>query len=95
MTMDRTERLVYARLYCWLKSSRAGDTRREILSSLKGTETIPANILCDSTGLSRSTLDNHLRDLDGFDIITRAGKPTIIRVEQPDLIELILSDTDN
>ncbi|OYR63822.1 hypothetical protein DJ71_23080 [Halorubrum sp. E3] len=93
--MERTERLVYARLYCWLTSSRAGDTRREILSSIKGTETIPAAILCDSTGLSRSTLDNHLRDLDEFDIITRTGKPTTIRVERPDIIELILNDTDD
>jgi DNA-binding transcriptional ArsR family regulator len=93
--MDRTERIPYARLYCWLTSSRAGETRREILSTLKGAETTPADILCDSTGLSRSTLDNHLRDLDDIGVITRTGKPTIIRVDQAELIELVLDDTAN
>jgi DNA-binding transcriptional ArsR family regulator len=93
--MNRTERLTYAQLYSWLSSSRVSDTRREILTTLKGTDTIPANILCDSTGLSRSTVDNHLRDLDDINVITRKGNPTTIRVEQADLIELVLDDTAN
>jgi DNA-binding transcriptional ArsR family regulator len=93
--MDRTERLVYARLYRWLTSSRAGDTRREILSALKGTDTIPADILCDSSGLSRSTLDNHLRDLENMNIIERIGNPTIVRVDQAELVELILRDLND
>jgi DNA-binding transcriptional ArsR family regulator len=93
--MNRTDRISYARLYSWVDSTRAGDTRREILSTLKGAETTPADILCDSTGLSRSTVDNHLRELDDLGVITRNGKPTIIRLEQPELVELILDDTAN
>ena len=93
--MNRTERLAYAQLYSWLSSSRVEDTRREILTTLKGTDTIPANILCDSTSLSRSTLDNHLRDLDEIGAITRKGNPTTIVIEQADLIELVLDDTAN
>ena len=93
--MNRTERIACAQLYCWLTSSRVEDTRREILTTLKGTDTIPANVLSDSTNLSRSTLDNHLRDLDDINVITRKGNPTTIVIEQADLIELVLDDTAN
>ena len=89
--MDSTDRIEYAQLYHWLHSPRANDTRWDILTALKGTDTITAKELATLTGLSRSTLDNHLRTLDEFDTIERKGNPTTIHVTT-ELIDQLTDD---
>lgn len=89
--MENTDRLEYAKLYHWLHSPRAHDTRWDILTALKGTDTIQASELTATTGLSRSTLDNHLRELDSNGFIERKGNPTTIHVTT-DLIDDLIDD---
>lgn len=94
LDLDLDDRLAYAKLYSWLSSNRAGETRTNILALLNDTGTISASQLAGYLDLSRSTLDNHLRDLDDWNLIERTGKPTTITVTTPEHIELILNDLD-
>lgn len=94
LDLDTNGRLAYAKLYNWLSSNRAGDTRTNILTTLNDTGTTSASQLTDLLNIARSTLDNHLRDLENWNLIERTGNPTTINVIAPDQIELILNDLD-